>query len=300
VLNGYPFPEIYIAAGDVNVDTGEGTELLVDGQQRLTTLFQFFNGSADLKLGRGVRPYQQLSDEEKTRFLEYDVVVRYIGPTTVTEIREIFERINATAYSLNAMEIHNARYAGEFKQFGEQVAQHPFFDYHRIFSANEIRRMGDVRFALSLVITMMSTYFNRDEELQPFLETYNDSFDQKSDVEKEVNETIALLNKCGMGPRRQIAKQSNLFTVLVELHRALFKDAVPLDPNLTDERLDMFFEELEDREIRDATLVPKSDLDDYFKAALQATNDRSSRIRRGAIVAKVIRGDYLPSAVTTP
>ena len=50
VLRGYPFPEIYIAAGDVNPDTGEATEMLVDGQQRLTTLKQYVDASKDLKL----------------------------------------------------------------------------------------------------------------------------------------------------------------------------------------------------------------------------------------------------------
>src|ERR1039457_4032453 len=42
VLEGYPFPEIYIAAGSIDPETGEGTEMLVDGQQRITTLFQYF------------------------------------------------------------------------------------------------------------------------------------------------------------------------------------------------------------------------------------------------------------------
>lgn len=41
VLEGYPFPEIYIAAGNVDPKTGEGCELLVDGQQRITTLYQY-------------------------------------------------------------------------------------------------------------------------------------------------------------------------------------------------------------------------------------------------------------------
>ena len=31
VLRGYPFPEIYIAVGDVNLETAAGTEMLVDG-----------------------------------------------------------------------------------------------------------------------------------------------------------------------------------------------------------------------------------------------------------------------------
>ena len=51
VLDAYPFPEIYIATGKLDLDTGEGTQLLVDGQQRISTLYQYFNGSADLKLG---------------------------------------------------------------------------------------------------------------------------------------------------------------------------------------------------------------------------------------------------------
>src|SRR5215207_9455189 len=67
VLKGYPFPEIYIAANAVDLSTGEGTELLVDGQQRLTTLYQYFSGSEDLKLGRDIQPYEKLSDDEKLR-----------------------------------------------------------------------------------------------------------------------------------------------------------------------------------------------------------------------------------------
>lgn len=33
VLQGLPFPEIYVAAGDVDLTTGEGNQMLVDGQQ---------------------------------------------------------------------------------------------------------------------------------------------------------------------------------------------------------------------------------------------------------------------------
>lgn len=48
VLLNYPFPEVYVAAGEVDVESGEGKELLVDGQQRLTTLRQYFGASPDL------------------------------------------------------------------------------------------------------------------------------------------------------------------------------------------------------------------------------------------------------------
>ena len=117
-------PEIYVAAGEVDVDTGEAKEMLVDGQQRITTLNQYFSGSPDLKLSKSLLPYAQLSKEQKEQFLQYDVVVRDLGKVETEQIREVFRRINATSYALNAMEIHNARYEGDYKAFAECIAQH--------------------------------------------------------------------------------------------------------------------------------------------------------------------------------
>lgn len=123
VLQQYPFPEIYIAAGDVDTETGKGTELLVDGQQRLTTLLQYFSGSSDLRLGT-LCPYNGLSQDDKIQFLEYEVVVRDLGKKSIEDIKEVFKRINSTKYSLNAMEIHNARFDGALKQFAEKISKH--------------------------------------------------------------------------------------------------------------------------------------------------------------------------------
>ena len=115
VLEGYPFPEIYIAAGEVDPATGEGKEMLVDGQQRLTTLKQYFEASPDLRLSKEVIPYSQLPEGKQVDFLEYQVVVRDLGKIDIAEIIKVFERINSTSYALNAMEIHNARFDGEIK-----------------------------------------------------------------------------------------------------------------------------------------------------------------------------------------
>jgi len=45
VLEGYPFPEVYIASGEVDLETARGNLMLVDGQQRLTTLYDYFHTS---------------------------------------------------------------------------------------------------------------------------------------------------------------------------------------------------------------------------------------------------------------
>ncbi len=75
-------------------------------------------------------------------------MVRDLGKVGIEQIREVFRRINATRYDLNAMEIHNARYEGELKACVEELARRPFFEIHRIFSRTEVRRMQDTRFLL--------------------------------------------------------------------------------------------------------------------------------------------------------
>ena len=69
VLKGYPFPEIYICNGEVDTDSGEGTQLLVDGLQRVSTLFEYFSAQGSFT-HVVTTPYRELTKEEKERFLQ--------------------------------------------------------------------------------------------------------------------------------------------------------------------------------------------------------------------------------------
>ncbi|MFN7934747.1 MAG: DUF262 domain-containing protein [Bryobacteraceae bacterium] len=285
VLEQYPFPEIYLAAGDVNPDTGEGSEMLVDGQQRITTLYQYFTGSAELRLPKDVLAYSERSNEEKLSFLEYEVVVRDLGKMSLTEIKEVFRRINSTNYALNAMEISNARYEGALKAFAEAIAGHSFFDKHNIFSAMELRRMHDLRFVLTVIVSMMSGYFNRDDELEEYLKTYNDEFDESNGLEHRLEAVFNFIDNCDIPKDSRAWKRSDLLTLLVETDRQLhaFKKNLPIPVarhNL------MGFYDLVDRinEINE----PNPLLAQYYRASLQATNDRLNRIRRGDILRFVL------------
>jgi len=285
VLLSYPFPEVYVAAGEVDVETGEGTELLVDGQQRLTTLLQYFTGSPDIVLYGGVKPYAELTREEKEAFLQYDVVVRDLGIVELEVLKNVFRRINATRYALNAMEIHNSRFEGEFKVFGEFFAQRPFFESHRVFSASEIRRMQDARFALILAATALSTYFNRDDDLEEYLRRYNDEFPMRADLERELDSVLEFIDQMSFPPTSRTWKKADLFTAVIELHSAMFKRQRTLIPAAVAEALTGFYSRVDNMDFRGD---PESDASRYYKASLQATNDRSSRVTRGGIIRALI------------
>jgi hypothetical protein len=285
VLQNYPFPEIYLAAGDVNPDSGEGTEMLVDGQQRITTLYQYFTGSPDLQLPKDLPAYSELMKEQKLAFLEYEVVVRDLGKMSIVEIKEIFKRINSTNYALNAMEISNARYEGELKSFAERLAQHHFFEAHAVFSATELRRMHDLRFVLTVTITMLGSYFNRDDELEMCLELYNDEFSQADAISGRVNSVLEFMEKLSFPPKNRVWKKSDLFTLLVELDRSLYRHKKELDVAMIRGNLLPFYDlidRLEEVEDADPLLLQ------YHKASLQATNDRINRIRRGEVVQLIL------------
>ncbi len=286
VLLGYPFPEIYIAAGDVNAETGEGSEMLVDGQQRMMTLYQYFTG-ADALRTKEIRPYKNLDEQEKLGFLEYEVVIRDLGQKSIAEILDVFSRINSTGYSLNAMEVHNARFDGAFKQFADKLREDPFFEEHNIFRTNDIRRMGDTVFCLTLVITIMSAYFNRDDELEVYLDRYNDDYPMGAEIDGQIRSVFDFINRCGFDDRCRIWKKADIFTALVETHRAIIVDKVQLEPGRVKSLLSDFYQLVEQAGKDSRSEYPGAM--QYYQAALQASNDRSSRITRGKIFSAVIR-----------
>lgn len=287
VLDGYPFPEIYIAAGKVDPKTGEGAEVLVDGQQRITTLYQYFKGSPDIKLGNNITAYSDLDEDQQINFLEYKVVVRDMGNMPIEEIKEVFKRINSTSYGLNAMELHNSRFGGEFKQFAEEISKAELFERGRLFTSTDIKRMNDVRYCLGLIITIMSTYFNRDKELEAYLEKYNEEFPEKENLAKEVYEVLSFIDRLNFDATSRAFKKADFYTLFVELHRALVKDSLNINPSELRGLLDSFYGRVESV----ASGVSRDDkqAQDYYNSALQASNDRSSRITRSKMIYQLIQ-----------
>ena len=284
VLKGYPFPEIYFADGEVDLESGEGTQLLVDGLQRVSTIIQYFEADPDLRLTT-VPQYKDLSPDQKRDFLQYDVAVRDLGLISREEIVEVFKRLNATKYSLLDIEVNNAVYAGKLKVFCEEFASFSFFEEHKVFNSLDYKRMGDLRFALSIVSTMIIGYFNRDDAFEEMLDRYNDDFDVETDVRERIDSVIQFLEECGFGSKSRVWKKADLFSMLVELDVALNMERASLQPSEVVERVEAFYVHSEDAGVDGQSIYSV-----YYKAALQASNDRINRVRRGVIMNGVIQG----------
>ena len=153
VTLGLPFPEIFIATGEIDTRSMKRKNLLVDGQQRISTLREYVQSSPHLVLKK-VTPYAKLDEKEKAKFLDYPVAVRDLGQVSEEQIKEIFARINSTDYALKAMERLNAQFSGEFKQFCDCLSRDEFFDRNDVFTMADYRRMRDLDFCVILTVTL--------------------------------------------------------------------------------------------------------------------------------------------------
>ena len=103
ILLGYPCPEIFIAEGRWDLEKNIKYIHVIDGQQRLTTIKRFVNNEFPVKK----RFYKELSDTEKFKFLDYEIgtVTLKLNPEQdISEIEEIFRRLNKNKYTLNETE----------------------------------------------------------------------------------------------------------------------------------------------------------------------------------------------------
>lgn len=284
ILAGFPFPEIYTAAGNVDTTTGEAVELLVDGQQRLRTIKDYFNGVSPFRLSRAIRRYKDLEEDEKKSFLNYDVAVRNLGLLDEERIREVFKRMNRTSYSLNDMERFNAVYLGEFKKFSELIASDSIFSDYKIFSANDIRRMKDVVYGASLVTTMMSQYFHRDDEVEEYLARYNDDFPDRSKIYARFLATVAYLRELDLPKEIRAFKKADFYTLFVEIDRQLTSKLKPVPAQAREALIKLY----SDVDLARSTGTEDERVARYVGTILQNTADRGARVARGEIVREVI------------
>lgn len=108
ILKGFPFPLIFISRGKIDVERMQATSLLVDGQQRLSTIMEFLDDRIDI----GGKTFSEWDLDIRESFLKYEVpVIDLDFPEGDPRIKEVFRRLNRTLYSLTEIERLSMEYA---------------------------------------------------------------------------------------------------------------------------------------------------------------------------------------------
>lgn len=280
ILCGYPFPEIYVCEGEVDVKRLKTSHHVIDGQQRLTTIRNYIEGDHDRPYTK-IQNYEQLTDEQKQSFLSYQIVVRDIGRVDEDTVREIFRRINLTKFKLEDIEIHNAIYDGEFIQSAKRVLANTGLEQFGVFHESEFTRMADLHFVLLVMATVESGgYFAQDREVEPFVAKYNDDYPAKDHMVATLLKVFAIIIDLDLPMDSIWFRKSNFFTLVVEL--ALHLDRCPKDLKQKLEQLGA--------NILDSKANSNSNYSEYYSYMYQATHARKARVTRANFFRKDVLG----------
>lgn len=192
ILRNYDVPKLYWRRTGTKPDTYD----VVDGQQRLRALWDFFDGK--FKLGKDAEPingeaiagcaYDDLPDDLRSHFDVYPLDVVILEDTDEDEVREMFLRLqNGT--SLKAQEKRNA-FPGKMRDFVRVLAQHPFFNNVGFSNA---RFAFDHVAAQMVLLEMQGEPTNVKNADLNRMYSQNREFDGQSNVGKGVKRVLSLL-----------------------------------------------------------------------------------------------------------
>lgn len=197
VLRGLPIPEVYIQK-DTD-EHGKTIYSVVDGQQRIRALLDFPKGRVALMEkyteGRDGETWDDLSSEEKRKFWNYRLIVREIEGASDSELRDLFRRLNIHTVILNAQELRNAKFKGDFITTVTELADEQYWAESRIVTATEIRRMLDIEYISELFIGIMHGPQNKKASLDAMFEAYEDKIPDKHKWLKRFEDTRATVEK---------------------------------------------------------------------------------------------------------
>lgn len=272
ILNGFPFPEIYVCQGVVDTKKLRTTQKVIDGQQRLTTIKNYIEDSFESPLTL-VKGFDALTVSEREDFLSYQVVVRDIGKVEDTLVREIFRRINLTKFKLSDIEIQNAIYDGKFIQAAKELSADVELGEFGVFHDSEFTRMADVHFFLQVMSTLeRGGYYQRDGELEKCVAEFNDEYPNYHKTKSLVLNAISVVKNLDLSLDSIWFRKSNFFTLIVEICLA-----GELPPDFKEKLLSFETSILSNKNTKD------NDFGIYYGYMYAGTNNRKSRVTRSEL-----------------
>ncbi|WP_419657744.1 conserved uncharacterized protein, DUF262 [Desulfosarcina variabilis str. Montpellier] len=277
ILNGYPFPEIYVCQGETDIKKLRTTQKVIDGQQRLTTIKNYIEHTfkKDLKI---VPSFDSLSEDQRDDFLSYQVVVRDIGKVDADLVKEIFRRINLTKFKLEDIEIHNAIYDGKFIQIAKELSKEVELQQFGVFHESEFTRMADIHFFLIVMATLQrGGYFPRDNELEKCVAEFNDEFPNAHKIKSKILHAISVIQELKLDLDSIWFRKSCFFTLVIEICNA---DSLP--DNFRNKLIEF------DSIVLNSKNKKESDTGLFYHYMYSGTNDRKARVTRSEIFKKHI------------
>jgi uncharacterized protein with ParB-like and HNH nuclease domain len=200
VVKGLPAPIIFLRKTQ-DLDKLTSRLEVVDGQQRLRTLFSFIDPDllkdydsakdafAVLPMHNSEiadTPFNKLPKDTRASILGYEVSTHVLPPDTADEIvLLIFSRLNSTGAKLNHQELRNAKYFGAFKSLAYDLAikNLPLWRRWKVFEDTDFARMVEVEMTSDLLQSIMEGIHGKTQaKLDNIYKLYDDELEGSANL----------------------------------------------------------------------------------------------------------------------
>jgi hypothetical protein len=310
ILSGFPFPQIFLARGPIDLETMQAQQCVVDGQQRLNAIREYVEGRLEVNS----KYFFDLTPQEKEEFLKYEIaVIDFDLEAGDARLKEVFRRLNRTYYSLSAIERLSSEYsASEFLlvaralcgEIGENyddvredaaddefkrdpaisgstwawLLEHSDGPYKQllinspVFSKFEFDRKVPLMFTLNVMCTYVcGSYYNRNDKVRSYLEDKLDEFSEKEEVILSVNRAAGYFSKINLPESSIWLSKANFFSLIAEFSRD--EKYATLDPVSVRTKLREFEAKLPE---------------DYALAAREAVSRKGQRELRARFIKRIL------------
>ena len=207
ILRNWSLPKFYFDK------VGDGSFECVDGQQRLKTIIDFFEGNLILDRETAERvggyTYDELPPKMSDAFDDFEIDIEEIEESNGEELEELFKRLQLgtpliTAERLNAI-------SGQMRTFCRGIVASPFFST-KIKLKNTRFSHYEIAVRWMFIESRGIEPRVRLPELEDFLKS-NKTFSTKSSTAKIVNETLKYLDKAFSGSTASLKNKANTLSV---------------------------------------------------------------------------------------
>lgn len=198
ILEGYPFPKVYFYE-TYDRHRKQPRREIVDGQQRITTLDDFYTNALRLtaasKRHKG-KTFDELPEETQRVFIMTPVQAEVILSAERAEILEMFRRMNAFTVPLNPAEQRHSGFLGSFKWFIVDLSDDatPVIEQFGIFSAKQILRMADAEFLTELALVLDEGITTKSAQaFRNIYSRYDNEFPRRAEFDQQIGDFFRTL-----------------------------------------------------------------------------------------------------------